>query len=70
MDARESLVIDGVADEIIVKSIVSQLDDEERVTIVAKGAAPEAFEALRQLSVGSRLLKAPTDLVRRRKVIR
>ncbi len=63
-------VIDGVADEIIVKSIVSQLGDEERVTIVGKGAAPGAAEALRQLSVGSRLLKAPTDLVRRGRVVR
>jgi adenine-specific DNA-methyltransferase len=63
-------VVDGVADDVVVTSIVSYLDSEERVTIVAKNVAPEATETLRQLSSGSRLLKAPADLVRRGKVVR
>ncbi len=63
-------VVDGVADDVVVKSIVSYLDEEERVTIVAKSAAPEATELLQRVSKGSRLLKAPIDLVRRGKVVR
>ena len=63
-------VVDGVADDVGVKSIVSNLDDGELVTIVAKGVAPGAEEALRQLSTGSRLVKAPDDLARRGKVVR
>jgi adenine-specific DNA-methyltransferase len=63
-------VVDGVADDVLVRSMVSLLGAEERVTVVAKGAAPGAPELLLQLSKGSRLLKAPTDLVRRGKVVR
>jgi adenine-specific DNA-methyltransferase len=63
-------VVDGVADDAPIRSIVSHLGDEERVTVVAKSAAPEAAALLRQLSQGSRLLKAPTDLVRRGRVVR
>lgn len=63
-------VVDGVADDVVVSSIVSHLDDGERVTIVAKAAAPGAEQALRELSSGSRLLKAPRDLVRRGKIVR
>lgn len=63
-------IVDGVADDVVVKSIVSYLGDEERVTIVAKSVDPDASETLRQMSKGSRLLKAPTDLVRRGKAVR
>jgi adenine-specific DNA-methyltransferase len=62
--------VDGVADDVLVRSLVSYLGDEERMTVVAKAAAPEAAGLLRELSKGSRLLKAPTDLVRRGKVVR
>lgn len=64
------VVVDGVVDDVSVKSIVSNLDDNELVTIVAKGVAPGAEEALRRLSTGSRLLKAPADLARRGTVVR
>ena len=63
-------VVDGVADDVVVKSIVSRLDEDERVTIVTKAAAPGTEQALRELSSGSRLLKAPRDLVRRGRVVR
>lgn len=63
-------VVDGVVDDVGVTSIVSNLDDSELVTIVAKGVAPGAEETLRQLSTGSQLLKAPADLARRGKVVR
>ncbi|WP_078503711.1 site-specific DNA-methyltransferase [Streptomyces sulphureus] len=63
-------VVDGIADEVVVASIVSYLNEDERVTVVAKGAAPGTEQALRDLSKGSRLLKAPRDLIRRGKVVR
>lgn len=63
-------VVDGAADDVVVKSIVSHLDVDERVTVVAKAAAPGTEQVLRELSSGSRLLKAPRDLVRRGKVVR
>jgi adenine-specific DNA-methyltransferase len=63
-------VVDGVADDVVVKSIVSHLDEDERVTVVVKAAAPGTEQALRDLSSGSRLLKAPRDLVRRGRVVR
>ena len=63
-------VVDGIVDDVVLTSIVAYLDDDERVTIVAKGAAPGAEQVLRELSSGSRLLKAPRDLVRRGRVVR
>jgi adenine-specific DNA-methyltransferase len=63
-------VVDGVADDVVIKSVVSYLDEGERVTIVAKGSAPGADQALRELSSGSRVLKAPRDLLRRGRVLR
>jgi adenine-specific DNA-methyltransferase len=64
------VVIDGIADDIVVSAIVSYLDDDQRATIVAKGTAPGAEHVLRELSSGSRLLKAPRDLARCGKVVR
>lgn len=55
--------VDGVADESVVRALVSNLDDRERLVIVAKAAEPGAESLLRELSSGSRLLKAPRDLV-------
>lgn len=63
-------VVDGVADDVVVSSIVSYLDEDERVTVVAKAVAPGAEQVLRGLSSGSRMLKAPRDLVRRGRVVR
>ncbi|RBO86838.1 adenine-specific DNA-methyltransferase [Nocardia puris] len=63
-------VVDGVADDVVVRAIVSLLGEDERATVVAKATAPGAAETLRELSRGSRLLKAPQDLVRQGKVVR
>jgi len=55
--------VDGVADSSVVRALVSNLDEKERLVIVAKAAEPGAESLLRDLSSGSRLLKAPRDLV-------
>lgn len=55
-------VIDGVADEQVVRTVVENLADGERAVIVAKAVLPEAETLLRDLSRGSRLRKAPDDL--------
>lgn len=55
-------VIDGVADETLVRTVVEHLGDKEKAMIVAKGVLPEAAELLQNLSPGSRIKKAPTDI--------
>lgn len=55
-------VIDGVADETVVRTVVENLSDNERAVIVAKGVVPEAAELLQSLSPGSRIKKAPGDI--------
>lgn len=70
VDKRRRLaVIDGTADDDAVSTIVSKLDEGETAVIVAKSLAPTALAKLRKLSPGSRLLKAPQDLLDR-KVVR
>lgn len=65
------VVLSGVADEVVIQSVLAALDEADRVTVVARGVLPGAEQLLQQLSPGSRLLKAPGDLTRRRdKVIR
>jgi adenine-specific DNA-methyltransferase len=59
-------VIDGVIDAEIVRAVISRLDEAERAVLVGKGATPDAYELLTSLSPGSRLRKAPRDLVKRR----
>ncbi|APU13083.1 site-specific DNA-methyltransferase [Actinoalloteichus fjordicus] len=63
-------VVDGVVDDVVVTSIISYLETDERVTVVTKAAAPGTEQVLRGLSNGSRLLKAPRDLVQRGKIVR
>lgn len=58
-------VIDGVVDEQVVLAVVSRLGDGERAVVVGKGATGEAAELLQKLSSGSRLRKAPGDLIKR-----
>ena len=55
-------VIDGVANETIINTVVEQLGDREKAVIVAKAATAEAATLLQQLSPGSRIRKAPGDL--------
>lgn len=55
-------VIDGVADETVVRTVVDHLGEKEKAVIVAKGVLPEAAELLQSLSPGSRIKKAPGDM--------
>lgn len=55
-------VIDGVADETVVRTVVEHLGEKEKAVIVAKGVLPEAAELLQSLSPGSRIKKAPGDM--------
>jgi adenine-specific DNA-methyltransferase len=56
-------VIDGVVDDLTVRGLVARLADDERITIVGKAAPDGAADLLRSLSPGSKLLKAPRDLI-------
>ncbi|OMH29286.1 hypothetical protein BKD30_00920 [Tersicoccus phoenicis] len=63
---RERLaVIDGVVDDAVVRAVVARLGDGERTVVVGKAATPEAGVLLEELSPGSRLRKAPRDLLHR-----
>lgn len=55
-------VIDGVADETVVQTVVEHLGEKEKAVIVAKSVLPEAAELLQSLSPGSRIKKAPGDM--------
>ncbi len=61
-------VIDGVADEIVVKTVLESLGEGERAVIVAKAVLPEAAQLLAEESPGSRIRKAPDDLFPKRTV--
>lgn len=56
-------VFDGVVGAEEVRHTVSALADKERVTVVAQAILPGAEEALGELSKGSRIVKAPRDLL-------
>jgi len=58
-------VIDGVIDTEVVRAITSRLNNDERTVLVGKGATPDAAALLKSLNPGSRLRKAPRDLLRR-----
>ena len=57
-------VVDGVVDAGVVTAIVSRLGEDERTVMVGKGATPDAGDLLTSLSPGSRLRKAPRDLLK------
>ncbi|MDG4793697.1 site-specific DNA-methyltransferase [Micromonospora sp. WMMD1082] len=64
-------VVDGVADEGVIAGLVSRLADGERMVLVAKAVTEDAAEALVKLSPGSKLKKAPRDvLIRKGRVSR
>lgn len=56
-------VIDGAVGPEEVRQIIAALGEKERVTVVAKMVLPGAEEALAKLSCGSRIRKAPRDLL-------
>lgn len=55
-------VIDGVADEVVVRVVLEHLGEKERAVVVAKVALADAESLLTELSPGSRMKKAPHDL--------
>jgi adenine-specific DNA-methyltransferase len=56
-------VFDGTIGVEEVRQVVAALEDKERVTIVAKAVLPGAEEELAATSRGSRIRKAPRDLI-------
>lgn len=64
-------VLDGAVGPEEIRDLASRLDDKERLTVVAKVVLPGTEELLAELSPGSRVRKAPRDLLtsprRRRK---
>ncbi|MER7644779.1 site-specific DNA-methyltransferase [Streptomyces sp. NPDC126522] len=63
-------VVDGVVDEVVARGVIGQLDEGERAVVVGKGVAPEAEALVRELSPGSKVMKAPRDLIRRGRAVR
>ncbi|MET9803382.1 hypothetical protein ABZZ38_22200, partial [Streptomyces sp. NPDC006368] len=63
-------VVDGVVDEVVARGVIGHLDEGERAVIVGRGITPEAESLVAELSRGSKVLKAPRDLVRRGKAVR
>jgi len=56
-------VLDGAVGPEEIREIVAALGDSERVTVVAKVILPGAAEALAEVSRGSKIRKAPRDLL-------
>ena len=56
-------VLDGAVGPEEVRDLVSRLEDKERLTIVAKVVLAQTEETLAKLSPGSRVRKAPRDLL-------
>lgn len=56
-------VLDGAVGPEEVRALVAALGDDERLTVVAKVVLPGAEESLAALSRGSRLRKAPRDVL-------
>lgn len=68
---RERLaVIDGVADEAVIRDLHAHLGEGETVMVVAKAALEDAAALLRELAPGSTLRVAPAGLLQKGAVIR
>lgn len=63
-------VADGVIDDRLASDAVAALAPDETVTIVGRAVLPGTATLLRTLRPGSRVLKAPDDLLRHRRVLR
>lgn len=63
-------VVDGVVDDVIAQSVLGRLNDDERVVLVGRGVTPDAQALVVERSPGSKVLKAPRDLINRGKAIR
>ncbi len=55
-------VVRGIADEGLVATLVSELGDDETLTLAAPMVAPGAREALRAAVPGSRIVRYPSEL--------
>ncbi|MEI2715399.1 MAG: hypothetical protein V9E98_00030 [Candidatus Nanopelagicales bacterium] len=60
-------VVEGAVGPEEVTELLACLNDNERLTIVALGILPGTEEHLAQLSRGSRILKAPRDVLNHRR---
>ncbi len=60
-------IVDGTAGPEDVDLIVGALDDGERVTLVARSLLDGTEDRMREISPGSRVLKAPRDILTARK---
>ena len=58
-------LVDGVANEGVVRLLVSALNDDERVVVCGTGIDPDARQVLRELRPGSTLRKIPAALLDR-----
>ena len=56
-------VVDGAVGTEEIRQIVGALGEKERVTVVAKSFLPQAESLLAEISPGSRIRKAPRDLL-------
>lgn len=56
-------VIDGAVGPEEIRQIVGALGEKERVTLIAKSVLDEAESTLKEISSGSRIRKAPRDLL-------
>lgn len=63
-------VIDGVVDDVVARAVLGQLDEGERTVIVGRGVTPEAQHLALKISPGSKVMKAPRDLVHNGKAVR
>lgn len=69
MRGRQRLVVvDGVADDVVVRSVLEHLGEKERAVVVAKAVLPEAAALLAEKSPGSRVRRAPDGLFPKRTV--
>lgn len=64
------VVVDGSIDENVAKSALLGLNDDEVLFLVGRSYVPDVSLFLREKRPGSRVLKAPSDLIERARVIR
>ncbi|MEV5161877.1 site-specific DNA-methyltransferase [Streptomyces sp. NPDC053728] len=62
------VVIDGVADQVVVETVLEHLGEREKAIIVAKAVLPDAETLLKKSSPGSRIKRAPDDLFSKKTV--
>lgn len=63
-------VVDGLVDENMARIALLGLDDDETLTIVGRSYMPEVPAFLREKRLGSRVMRAPSDLLTRAAVVR